>query len=67
LTYFDTISLGLSDIVLGFFCGLLLFVMIENPFRKIIKILMEKTMSAKKDKIELKVEDNSNATMSSRL
>ncbi|CAG9764783.1 unnamed protein product [Ceutorhynchus assimilis] len=40
ITYFDLISLSASDMVLAFICALALYLMIEAPFRKIFKELL---------------------------
>ncbi|CAG9862563.1 unnamed protein product [Phyllotreta striolata] len=40
ITYFDVISLGLSDIVLAFTTALALYLMIEAPFRKLFREIM---------------------------
>ncbi|XP_050499016.1 nose resistant to fluoxetine protein 6-like isoform X1 [Diabrotica virgifera virgifera] len=40
LTYFDVISLALSDIVLAFVTALVLYLLIEAPFRKVFREIM---------------------------
>ncbi|CAH1112393.1 unnamed protein product [Psylliodes chrysocephalus] len=45
ITYFDVISLALSDIVLSFSTALVLYLIIEAPFRKIFRELIMPTKS----------------------
>ncbi|KAL1514039.1 hypothetical protein ABEB36_003363 [Hypothenemus hampei] len=52
ITYFDLISLSMSDMVLAFICALALYLTIEAPFRKIFKELLMPKRQPKSHKVE---------------
>ncbi|CAH0550691.1 unnamed protein product [Brassicogethes aeneus] len=66
ISYFDVISLALSDIVLAFVFGLLLYLMIEAPSRKIFREIMMPRRATNNLKVSQHNTNSENSNMNNK-